>query len=82
MQQVFEDEESRLLVLDTLCILCQDLRSQVEQGESDDGNFESLVAHCRKQYLEFKQMTDSKRKKDEQEAEEEMQEHESHSVLT
>ena len=34
MQQIFESEDARLLVLDTLCMLCQDLSSQVDSAGS------------------------------------------------
>lgn len=51
MQQVFKSEEARLLVLDTLCILCQNLKSQVSDSESAKDNYEALVVHCRSKYL-------------------------------
>ena len=36
MQQIFETEDARLLVLDTLCMLCQDLSSQIDIVGSKD----------------------------------------------
>ena len=49
--KVFKSEEARLLVLDTLCILCQNLKSQVSDSESAKDNYEALVVHCRSKYL-------------------------------
>ena len=74
-------------MLDTLCILCQDLQGQVQLDSNDNdtkpkGRFESLVIHCRKQYLEFKESVEARRKQEEQEAEEELQDYESNSDLS
>ena len=96
MQQIFDSEDARLLVLDTLCLLCQDLSSQIDttavaagaNGQDDDSSaagvnakkresYEALVIHCRKQYLDFKDCIENRRKKEEQEAEEELQKLES-----
>ena len=35
--------------------------------------YEAMVVHCRKQYLDFKDGIETRRKKEEQEAEEELQ---------
>ena len=49
MVQIFESEEARLLVLDTLCMLCQDLSSQVDSdGKSGKESYEAMVVYCRK----------------------------------
>jgi len=38
MQQVFENEDARLLVLDTLCILCQNLKEDSHVVQSGDSS--------------------------------------------
>lgn len=34
MQQIFQNEDARLLVLDTLCILCQDLQNSLVESKA------------------------------------------------
>lgn len=69
MQQVFETEDARLLVLDTLCMLCQDLTSAADQSNKQS-SYEAMVVYCRKQYLDFKADVESRRKQAESEIEE------------
>ena len=47
-----QTEDAKLLVLDSLCSLCQNLKKLSTAEEQS--SFEELVVTCRQQYIDYK----------------------------